>query len=85
MFSLKLFSSQKNSLIKNFFIRKSLKNRYFATNIYNEREKGFENLDVKKHDEELLARLKAAEDAKEAAEKRAKVNFSILFYIYIYI
>ena len=47
--------------------------KYASTELWGERERSMENLDVKKHDEELLKRLRDAELAKEKAEARAKV------------
>jgi len=39
---------------------------------FGEREKGYENVDVRKHDEELLKRLRDSEAARDKAEARAK-------------
>jgi len=43
------------------------------SNAFGDRERGFESADVRKHDEELLEKLRQAEDARSKAEVRAKV------------
>lgn len=42
--------------------------------VFEERENALESMTVKKHDQELLEKLRQAELAKEKAEARAKVN-----------
>jgi hypothetical protein len=52
---------------------------------FGEREKGYENVDVRKHDEELLKRLRDSEAARDKAEARAKVYHIAIVATLIYL
>ncbi len=59
----------------------TLQQRFFAIGgEFDDREKAFENLAVNKHDQDLLDKLRKAEEGKNRAEQRVRVQLNRFTY-----